>query len=385
MTAALSRDPAQPDSVRDATLQCGLDFLHAGRLAEAEFSLTAALAKDPAGFEPLHFLGVLRLQQGRQREALDLVNRALRQRGGAPEALALQDQLRRQIAREDNESAPGGHSAKPCWKGDHIPGTLLVSGQQSLGEQILYASMLPDLAAHAERVVVEVEPRLVELFARSFPAMRIVPTGSAEAAGEPAAQAPMSSLPRRLRRSLDAFPRRDQGFLTADKARAAALRQRLAGDGRLVVGLSWKSRNTAKTAKARSARLRDFAAVLQKPNCRFIDLQHGDTRAECAAVAREMGVHVEQLGDVDNRCDVDGLAALMTACDIVVSVSNAAAHLAGALGRPAWVFVPHGQARPWYWFDQGDHSPWYPHLRVRRQANGQSWTDLIAASAEEIW
>jgi hypothetical protein len=385
MTAALFRDPAQPDPARDPTLQRGLDFLHAGRLAEAEYSLTVALAKDPAGFEPLHFLAMLRLQQGRHREALDLVNRALRQRWGASEALALQDELRTQIARHDNESAPSGRSDKPCWNGDHVAGTLLVSGQQSLGEQILYASMLPDLSAHAERVVVEVEPRLVELFARSFPAMRIVPTGSAEAASESAAQTPMSRLPRRLRPSLDAFPRREQGFLTADKARAAALRQRLAGDGRLVVGLSWKSRNTAKKAKARSARLRDFAAVLQKPNCRFIDLQHGDTRAECAAVAREMGVHVEQLGDVDNRCDIDGLAALMTACDIVVSVSNATAHLAGALGRPAWVFVPHGPARPWYWFEQGDDSPWYPHLRVRRQANGQSWTDLIAASAEEIW
>src|SRR4051812_18837118 len=385
MTAALFRDPAQPDSVRDPALQRGLDFLHAGRLAEAEFSLTAALAKEPAAFEPLHFLALLRLQQGRQREALDLVNRALRQRLRAPEALALQDQLRTQIEREDNEGAPASRTGKPGWNGDHVAGTLLVSGQQSLGEQILYASMLPDIAAHAERVVVEVEPRLVELFARSFPAMRIVATGSAQVAGESVVQAPMSSFPRRLRPSLEAFPRRDQGFLTADKARAAALRQRLAGDGRLVVGLSWKSRNTAKTAKARSARLCVFAAVLQKPNYRFIDLQHGATRAECAAVAREMGVHVEQLGDVDNRRDIDGLAALMTACDIVVSVSNATAHLAGALGRPAWVFVPHGQARPWYWFDQGDDSPWYPHLRVRRQADGQSWTDLIAASAEEIW
>ena len=385
MTAALFRDPAEPDSARDPTLQRGLDFLHAGRLAEAEFSLTAALAKDPAGFESLHFLAVLRLQQGRPREALDLVNRALRQRRRAPEALALQAELRTQIEGEDNEGAPGGRSGKPYWNGGRVAGTLLVSAQQSLGEQILYASMLPDVAVHADRVVVEVEPRLVELFARSFPAMRIVPTGGGQAAGESVVQAPMSSLPGRLRPSLDAFPRCEQGFLTADKARAAALRQRLAGDGRLVVGLSWKSRNTAKTAKARSARLRDFAAVLQKPNCRFIDLQHGDTRAECAAVAREMGVHVEQLGDVDNRCDIDGLAALMTACDIVVSVSNATAHLAGALGRPAWVFVPQGPARPWYWFEQGDDSPWYPHLRVRRQADGQSWTDLIAASAEDIW
>ena len=383
MTAAQFRDPAQPALVRDQTLQRGLDSLHQGRLDEAEFSLTAALAKDPTGFEPLHFLAVLRVQQGRRREALDLVNRALRQRPQSPEAFALQGELRSQIEREQDKPAAGGGSDKPRWNGDYVAGTLRVCGQQGLGEQILYASIVPDLAAHADDVVVEVDPRLVGLFARSFPRMRVVPIASA--AGESHAHVPMAGLARRLRRHGDAFPRREQGFLVPDKARATALRERLAGDGRLVVGLSWKSRKSSKFAKAKSARLLDFESVLRMPNCRFIDLQYGDTRAECEAAAREIGVHVERLGDVDNNQDIDGLAALMTACDIVISVSNATAHLAGAIGRPTWVFVPHGQARPWYWFDEGDDSPWYPHLRVRRQASGQSWADLIASNADEIW
>jgi hypothetical protein len=381
MTAAQFRDPAQP-VVRDPILQRGLDLLHRGRLAEAEFSLTAALAKDPAGFEPLHFLAVLRVQQGRQREALDLVNRALRQRSRSPEALALQGDLRSRIEREQDQPALSGLSGRPRWSGDYVAGTLLVSGQQGLGEQILYASMVPDLTTHADRVAVEIDQRLVGLFARSFPGMRVVPIGSA---GDSDVQAPMPSLARRLRRSWDAFPRRTQGFLVPDKARANGLRERLAGDGRLVVGLSWKSRKNSKFAIAKSACLLDFASVLRMPNCRFIDLQYGDTRAERETVAREMGVHVEQLGDVDNSQDIDGLAALMTACDIVVTVSNAAAHLAGAIGRPTWAFVPHGQACPWYWFADVDDSPWYPHLRVKRQASGQCWADLIASSSHEIW
>jgi hypothetical protein len=386
MIAAPYRDSTELDRVRDTTLQRGLDFLHAGRLAEAEFSLTAALAKDPTGFEPLHFLAVLRSHQGRQREALDLVNRALRQRQRSPEALALQDELRSQIERE-HEITPSAHceTGKLRWDGQYVAGTLRVSSGQGLGEQILYASMLPDLARQASRIVVEVEPRLVDLFARSFPAMDVRPSGAQSDSGERDANVPMAGLARHLRSSHAAFPRREQGFLIPDKTRAAALRQRVAGEGRVVVGLSWKSRNNTACAKAKSARLIDFAAVLKTPNCRFIDLQHGDTRAECAAIAQELGVHVERLGDVDNRRDIDGLAALVTACDIVVSVSNATAHLAGALGRPTWAFVPHGRARPWYWFEEGDDSLWYPHLRVRRQADGQSWADLIASSAEEIW
>jgi hypothetical protein len=391
MTAAQLRSPARPAPVRDSTLQRGLDLLRQRRFDEAEFPLTAALAKNPMAFEALHFLAVLRLQQGREREALDLVSRALKQRSEAPEALALQATLRARIE-PDQETLVSESVRKPAtattnppphWNGEYVTGTLLVSGYQGLGEQILCASMVPDLANYADRVVLEVEPRLVDLFARSFPHMRIVPRG-AGVVSEADAQASMASLPCRLRPHWAAFPLRDQGFLTPDDARTAALRERVASDGRVVIGISWKTKGR-KFANARSARLLDFVSVLRLPNCRFIDLQYGDTRAEREAVACQLGVHVEQLGDVDNSHDVDGLAALVAACDIVVTVSNTTAHLAGALGRPTWVFAPCGEARPWYWFEGLSDSPWYPYLTVRQQALRQSWADLIASSAAEIW
>ena len=167
-----------------------------------------------------------------------------------------------------------------------------------------------------------------------------------------------------------------------DPARTAQLRERL-HDGRRIVGLSWKSQNP-RFEKAKSARLTDFEAVLRQPGCRFVDLQYGDTRADVDAVAREFGVRVEHLDDIDNNNDIDGLAALMAACDMVATVSNTTAHLAGALGRPAWVFVPYGHARLWYWFKERGDSPWYPRLRVRRQVSGQSWAELIGASARDI-
>jgi hypothetical protein len=387
MTAAQLRSPAQPAPVRDPTLQRGIDLLRQHRFAEAEFPLTAALAKNPLGFEELHFLSILRLHQGRQLEALDLAGRALKQRE-EPEALALQAILHASIARDQETAAAvtppaAGRNPPPRWNGEYVAGTLLVLGRQGLGEQILCAGMVPDLSSHADRVVLEVQPRLVNLFARSFSHMHIVPSG-AGAVSEADAQASMAGLPRRLRPHWAAFPLRDQGFLTPDSTRAAALRERLASNGRMVIGLAWKSQSR-KFASARSAHLLDFASVLKMPNCRFIDLQHGDSRAEREAVARQLGVHVEQLGDIDNGRDIDGLAALVAACDVVVSISNTTAHLAGALGRATWVFAPSGQARPWYWFEGLSESPWYPYVTVRHQAIGQSWADLIGSSASEIW
>jgi hypothetical protein len=74
----------------------------------------------------------------------------------------------------------------------------------------------------------------------------------------------------------------------------------------------------------------------------------------------------------------------MTACDAVVTVSNTTAHLAGALGRPTFVMVPHGNARIWYWFHAREQSPWYPRARVRRQRAGETWAQVVASVATEV-
>jgi tetratricopeptide (TPR) repeat protein len=271
---------------------------------------------------------------------------------------------------------------QPRWDGGKT-GTLLVWGEQGLGDQILHSGMVAELAGSADRVVLEAEPRLVALFARSLPGVRVLPLGDALYSEAVDAQVPIASLGRHLRPSRDAFPRRERGYLAADAARAAQLRQRLTEDGRKVVGLSWISFNP-RSGKSKSARLSDFESILRLPGWRFVDLQYGDTLAERQAVERDLGIRVERLEDIDNTNDIDGLAALITACDAVVTVSNTTAHLAGALGTPTWTLVPHGHSQIWYWFKDGDVSPWYAKVRVRRQANGQSWRDVAASCVDEI-
>jgi hypothetical protein len=260
---------------------------------------------------------------------------------------------------------------------------LLVWGEQGLGEQILFSSMVADAARQAGRLVLEVEPRLVALLGRSFPDVDVRALGRELHAGDIDVHSPIGSLGCYLRSAPEAFPRLEQGVLTADAERTRGLRERLARYGHRVVGLSWKSQN-AQCEKAKSAQLTDFEAVLRLPNCRFVDLQYGDTLIDRERAERALGVRVEHLDDIDNTRDIDGLAALISACDLVVTVSNTTAHLAGALGRPTFVMVPYGHPQLWYWFKDRDDSPWYPKLRVKRMHNGQPWADLIASHADEI-
>ena len=270
---------------------------------------------------------------------------------------------------------------QPRWNGEYVDGTLAVWGEQGLGDEILHASMVPDLAQRAKSVVLEAAPRLVKLFARSFPDTHVIGHGD-PIPENIKAHSPIGSLGQYLRLSRDAFPRRERGYLVADRDMAAALRRRLSPHGEVVLGLSWVSKSPYGYFK--SAQLRDFDSVLQLPGCRYVDLQYGDTLAEREALKQKSGLVVERLEDIDNTNDLDALAALITACDFVVTVSNTTAHLAGALGKPTWLFVPHSGGRLWYWFVDRDDSPWYPRVRIKRQKQAQSWKDLIMSAAGEI-
>jgi tetratricopeptide (TPR) repeat protein len=269
------------------------------------------------------------------------------------------------------------------WDGEHVDGTLLVWGEQGLGDQIIYASMIEEAASCAVSVVLEVEPRLVPLFSRSFPMIDVIAIKRELYAGDFAAQIPIGSLGRYLRPDWQSFTQPERGFLRADPVRTAELRDRLHANRRQVIGLSWRSQNN-KHAKSKTALLRDFEAILRLPNCRFIDLQYGDTSEERQVIEQELGVRVENLADIDNTNDIDGLAALICACDKVVTVSNTTAHLAGALGRETIVVLPAGHARMWYWFKGHDDSPWYPGVRLKRLGAGQSWAEAVAAVADEL-
>lgn len=280
------------------------------------------------------------------------------------------------------KAAPARHASLPRWNGQQVNGAILAWGEQGLGDEIIYTGMIADLAKRAKSVVLEVEPRLTKLFSRSFPGMQVIGRGDALPTNV-TTQSPLPSLGQYLRPDWASFSRSNAGYLVADVDLVTRLRSRLSPNGEKVIGLSWVSKSPA-FGQFKTAQLTDFESVLRRPNCRFVDLQYGDTLAERAALKQTTGINVERLDDIDNTNDIDGLAALITACDLVVTVSNTTAHLAGALGKPTLLFVPQSGGRLWYWFNDRHDSPWYPSMRVERQKVGQSWKDLVDASATQV-
>ncbi len=263
----------------------------------------------------------------------------------------------------------------PVWDGQPLGGALLVCGEQGLGDQMLFASVIPDLLRTMNNIYFRVEPRLIELFQRSFPELRVISSKN-PVPKDVLAQVALGSLPQYFRRSVADFDQARFPYLCSDAVRTAEFRALLGGGVQKIIGLSWRSFNNRFTAH-KSMRLAELAPLFELPNATLVDLQYGDTKEEVGS-AKAVGLDFNQSVQIDQTQDVDGLASLIDACDVIVTVSNTTAHIAGALGKPVLLMLPHQIGKLWYWSEcQGRSSLWYPSVKSFHQRTPDSWQGTI--------
>ncbi|MHB1207156.1 MAG: tetratricopeptide repeat protein [Rhodospirillaceae bacterium] len=272
------------------------------------------------------------------------------------------------------------------WEGEDVSGkSVLIWTEQGVGDEILYASMIGDMAARSGRCVIECSKRLVPVFARSFPGMKVAGWETsyvpASPTGDIDVQIAAGSLGRYLRPDFASFPR-SRSFLKAEPTLAARLRDsyKAAARGRRIVGLAWRSKND-QIGASKSAALINLAPILKTPGIFFVNLQYGDCDTELAEVRETLGIEIFQDPAVDAIKDIDAAFAQTAAMDLVVTSSNSAAHIAGAQGVPVWIMLPHAKGVLWYWFAHREDSPWYPSARLFRAAadtDQKSWESDLA-------
>lgn len=282
---------------------------------------------------------------------------------------------------------------RPAWTpGDELSGkSLLVVAEQGLGDEVLFANLLEDVTAALGpegRLALSVERRLVPLFQRSFPqanighhvtvtfqarTVRLVPHVEDDLQSIDL-WAPMASLLRQYRRTLDAFPVRDR-YLIADPERIAHWRAVLdAAPAGRKVGLLWKSAIKAQGRDRYFSPFDAWAPVLKTPGVTFVNLQYGDCAEELERARREFGVEVWTPPGIDLKNDLDDLAALCCAMDLVLGFSNATFNIAAACGAPAWLISTKG-----VWPRLGTRRyPWYPQARVFISEADGDWGPVMA-------
>jgi hypothetical protein len=263
----------------------------------------------------------------------------------------------------------------PVWDG--TPGkNVVVYGEQGLGDEVMFASMIPDLMAVSKGVLLECHTRLVTLFERSF-GLKCYGTREDSEIRWPFDhdldyRVSIGSLGKYFRRSADAFP--GTPYL---KAEASIPRGK-----KLRVGISWTGGAKAGRILTRTVPLSWWQPILaQHPDVEFVSLQYTD-QADEIEIVEKLGYPITQVeGMTDRLADYDQTAKVVKSCDLVITVCTSVVHLAGALGVPTWVMVPD---KPAWRYGTTGRMPWYSASRLYRQPRGGSWNPVIHRVAEDL-
>lgn len=246
----------------------------------------------------------------------------------------------------------------PVWDG--TPGkTVAVYGEQGLGDEIMFASMLPDLLK-TNKVIVECHKRLKTLFEHAFPQVTFYGTREDAEISWPydhddlEYRIAIGSLGKFYRRSTESFP--GTPYLKAEPLLAAGRKLR--------VGISWTGGQKQGRIETRSVPLTWWGPILDN-DCEFVSLQYTDCVSEISVAERANGWSIEQFPQiVDPQGDYMDTARLVASCDLVISACTSVVHLAGALGVPTWCMVP---SKPAWRYGIAGPMRWYRAVRLYRQ------------------
>ena len=263
---------------------------------------------------------------------------------------------------------------QPLWNGDDLAGkTILLHAEQGFGDTIQMLRYLPLVAGKGGKIVLEIPDGLMPLI--DNPDIALVHRGGTLPDFD--VHCPLMSLPLAFGTTLATIPA-TVPYLHAPAGRLEKWQARLGAIPAPRIGLVWSGKTSHTNDHNRSIALAKLAPLLSRPDFSFVSLQRDYREEDGAELARW-----PKLTRLDGALgDFGDTAAVMAELDLIIAVDTAVAHLAGALGRPVWLLIPHMQ--DWRWFTGRTDSPWYPSARLFRQTTPGDWDSVIAALAEAL-
>lgn len=256
------------------------------------------------------------------------------------------------------------------WDGERT-GTIVLYGEQGLGDEIMFASCVPDVVEMADKVHLECDQRLEVLFRRSFPKVEVHGTRKLDKPWldelDIDAQASTADLPEFFRPTKESCPKLP--YLVPDPDKVTMWRALFQSWGKPVIGLCWSGGTWSSQSKKRHMGLEAFRPLIEKRDAVYVSLQYKNPKDE----VRETGLPVRVFGE-PSSADVDDIAAMVAAMDDVIGIHTTIHHLRGAMGLPSTILVPH---LPLWNYASGDRLPWYREQVFHRQRENESWVDCV--------
>lgn len=283
------------------------------------------------------------------------------------------------------------YSGEPQWDGVGT-GDICLYGEQGLGDQVSFAQILPDMKAWCDKnnskLIVDIDPRLGNLFRRSFPDIKIYGTqGSKRLKWDAEDQSIDYSLP--IGQACEYFRDSDEKFtgepyLTPDPDRVLQWQSLFASKGRPVIGIAWSSGIPKTGSKFRRVGLEKLLPIFEAlPHAHFVSLQYKSAAKEIAAFkSKHPHVDIVEYDYATLSQDYDDTVSLVAALDHVVAVHTTVNHVSGGLGVPTSVLVP--QNSQWRYGADYSNFPWAKSIKIFRQKERGVWGKEIIELAGEL-
>ena len=257
---------------------------------------------------------------------------------------------------------------KPKWDGNKLNQKIIIWGEQGLGEQILFTSIIPEIEKIFEKIILVIDAKLKLIYEESFPNIKILTPDEDWSKEDFDCHLPMGSLGKFFRKDLQSFPEKNY-YLEANSINNYG--------NKLKCGLSWKSVNSVE-GDFKSIELDNLLPILKNKNLDFFNVQYTDEKKNIEQFNKKNNLKIQNIDGLDTFNDLHGLSKYLKSFNFIITISNTTAHLAGSLGVPTLLMLPKNIGKLWYWDNSIDgKNLWYPSVRIFKQNVENNWDTVI--------
>ena len=357
-----------------------------GKYIEAEAFLRRFITDNPGSSEAMSKLGIFLFHQDRPAESEVWLRRAYEVSGGAPEAafdlssyLLLYGHYQEGFALYESRFDVRSNNnvrrfSEAPWDGSPLDGRrILIYTEQGFGDLFQCVRYIPLIKARGGSVILEARPEVLRLFQQVDGADEVFVRGEPYPAYD--TYCPIMSLPHVMGTRLDTVPGQVP-YIRVPEELQESWRRKLAHIGGLRVGIVWAGNPLHKNDESRSLPLAALAPLAEIPGVSLLSLQKGHGERQLQEVSFAVTPFGNQVQDFADS------GAILQQLDLLISVDTSMAHLAGALGVSTYLLLPNSP--DWRWLLDRDDTPWYPGMRLFRQARAGVWDDALASVAESV-
>ena len=374
----------------------GVIYWGMGKFEDSEKNYKRAISIDPNNLDAYCNLGVTLQYMCKFEEAEDNYKKAININPNYPEAysnwaltLMYKGSYKKSFELSEwrwktkNNKNKKFETNKPLWNNENNK-IIYVWREQGIGDEIMYCSMINELIEEkSAKIILNCDKRLKPLFKRSLNNDIIYKDDTAISESEFDCHIPMASLANFFRSDTKKFKKNFNGYLNYNKDKTNQIRSTLTIDSTTkIIGISWKTASIKELAQFRNIALKELIKSIDGPNVKIVNIQYGDTTEDILKLKKEIDIDIVTFTDIDSFNDIDSLASLMAACDVIVTIDNSTAQLAGSLGLNTKLLL--SSAPDVRWGHKGTSCIWYNSVKIYRQINLGDWSEPLKQLKQDL-